>query len=1258
MSEDSSRNCFIAAYLYLIRKIRELNLFSSNPFWTPSLNSSEQILSTRLFLFFLFISLLTVITYTSLIIRTHSITLEKFTRQDFEQLQSQYPTTINVPCSQVANPYHKFIHLSPKFHPVCSSSFVENQWISSLFLPNKTFDNVLDFRTFLFAQFQSLALLCQTAIQAVNDGLRTFNSTQLVTGQVFSRPEFNEIVDVITTNFQDNLLANENRTTNVILLAITQNGFMSALRTNYFIQSKNLRDNFLIYSELYLRNDSKTSCNCRLEENQCTYPAHLFPNASSTEYDKLSMSDATAGLKIPGLMAGCLPMESLRKSTLECLYNQSCIDILALQQNISRPKALEKSLKFSENLTVGSMFDQSLFIELWENQTSYEDYFTLCAPRSLTYTYKGRFRLAAIIAMSISAFGGLAVLWEFITPAIAKIWHLIQRKKRRVDLPKQSPSTSRKKVVTSYVQRRVRMFNLFPPDDENDLEEERVGIISTRLYIFFLLFGLLILGFATSLVQRRQTYTVTSPRLSEYEELRFLHSSTLVCTCSRFSMSYGRIMSISPRYHPICSSKFITKTWLSYFELFEVNLNSTFFIARDFRISGQSFFNIIRDLCHTAKGTVEHAIRSFQSRRLVTVNVLSYKRFQDQTKQRLKQFEEETKAYYVNLPELLRSSFHINHLITNALTSAAFSTIFDNQTSKWMPSFYSQDIHNSSCSCAISSQCVRPQGFYLQDDSDNLHPKVIIPGLYHGCYTIDSILLSNLECLFNKICFQLLLDMYHYDAADLLQPLDNQIRQIQPLENVNSRFSPNTPIETLVSQLFIEDWGTTRNFTAYYERCIPKECTYSLTGRFDRTYMIATMLGFYGGLGAILDIILPHIVRFIRRRWTNRRTNTRVTTTAAADQRERSSSCHSICQKIRSLNLFSSKESSKNEQMKHEEIIATRIYLILFILGLITVILYAGPFTEETKTTTINFPTSEVVNNLHSRNISTLSCPCSTAAIRYSKFLSIIPEYHSICSSNFVKPSYLISLVEKRDPTSTHIATHYSILSSLCQQAQRIVKRALDTFAAHELVSAETMTYASFLTQTESLLSKIISQIPSDYRRTITLITRSYGVNHLLNVFTKNWKLEFTDETEKYIMKTYPYRFPSSKCTCALSYDCTEEVYENIVSGCFPFDGFRLSKFDQNMTFGDLNEKLFVEKWKNRSNYTAYFQACRPLVCHYTLPDKNNPIQMLMTVLGIYGGLILAFRLIVGQSLYAYQWCSRRHRQHQVEIPLDNPMIM
>jgi len=130
-------------------------------------------------------------------------------------------------------------------------------------------------------------------------------------------------------------------------------------------------------------------------------------------------------------MAGCLPLESIRQSTLECLYNQSCVNILSLQPNISQPRALPMSpSNFPLNSTIGSMFDKSLFVESWKNTSSFEDYFNLCAPRSLSYTYQGRLRLASIFTTSVSVFGGLVIVWQLITLAIVKIWNLIKWKKQ------------------------------------------------------------------------------------------------------------------------------------------------------------------------------------------------------------------------------------------------------------------------------------------------------------------------------------------------------------------------------------------------------------------------------------------------------------------------------------------------------------------------------------------------------------------------------------------------------------------------------------------------------------------------------------------------------------------------------------------------------------------------------------------------------------------------------------------------------------
>ena len=208
---SSNKKLCHAARSHFFQRLNELNLFSDHPIWSSTLNHSEQVISTRLFLISLVCSLLVIVFYGLFNIRTHTITHEKFSLVDYEQIQARYSSSIIVPCTQIANPYSNLIHIDFKFHEICSSSFINQTWISSLFLSNATSHNILDFRTFTFAQFQALALLCQTARDAIDDGYRTFNSTQLITTHLRSRADFDDIVRTVVANLRSNIIAHENQ---------------------------------------------------------------------------------------------------------------------------------------------------------------------------------------------------------------------------------------------------------------------------------------------------------------------------------------------------------------------------------------------------------------------------------------------------------------------------------------------------------------------------------------------------------------------------------------------------------------------------------------------------------------------------------------------------------------------------------------------------------------------------------------------------------------------------------------------------------------------------------------------------------------------------------------------------------------------------------------------------------------------------------------------------------------------------------------
>lgn len=276
----SSRSAFSALRAHVVESIRELNLFARDPFWSPTLSDAEQITSTRLFLILFSTSLLLVIVYSSLITKTHDVTLHRFSIDDFEQLEYLYPETINAHCSEISIPYYKFLSFSSLFHEVCSSSFVSTQWIASLFSLNATSHNILDYRAFGFAQFRALRLLCRISRQSVRDTHRTFNFTHLVNRHVFSRKQFNEVSTVLFNNKQRNSLVTEKRTVNVTSMMTAHNLLWSALQTNYYVRSQAGSRRYAGYNRIYLQHTGTEGmpCDCRISANQCTHPAGAFYN--------------------------------------------------------------------------------------------------------------------------------------------------------------------------------------------------------------------------------------------------------------------------------------------------------------------------------------------------------------------------------------------------------------------------------------------------------------------------------------------------------------------------------------------------------------------------------------------------------------------------------------------------------------------------------------------------------------------------------------------------------------------------------------------------------------------------------------------------------------------------------------------------------------------------------------------------------------------------------------------------------------------
>jgi hypothetical protein len=76
----------------------------------------------------------------------------------------------------------------------------------------------------------------------------------------------------------------------------------------------------------------------------------------------------------------------------------------------------------------------------------------------------------------------------------------------------------------------------------------------------------------------------------------------------------------------------------------------------------------------------------------------------------------------------------------------------------------------------------------------------------------------------------------------------------------------NSTIKELLDSLMIEQWNVSPIFENYYNECQPIKCTYILDTNNDMIYIFTTLFGIAGGLTTVLRLILPRLIKLIRKK--------------------------------------------------------------------------------------------------------------------------------------------------------------------------------------------------------------------------------------------------------------------------------------------------------------------------------------------------------------------------------------------------------
>ena len=174
------------------------------------------------------------------------------------------------------------------------------------------------------------------------------------------------------------------------------------------------------------RADNNDSCTC-LTSNTCIRPQGFYCRSVPCQ-----MAAYLPNQTIPGLRLGCLPINSVLLSTLECFYNASCIQMLLdwrlfevaefyrpLDVNIT-PLDPNLPSRYAPTTTLDVPISR-LLIEDWKVTTNVAAHYNQCKPSICTYTYVARLGPLYVVTSVLGLLGGLSVVLRLIVPVIVRI---------------------------------------------------------------------------------------------------------------------------------------------------------------------------------------------------------------------------------------------------------------------------------------------------------------------------------------------------------------------------------------------------------------------------------------------------------------------------------------------------------------------------------------------------------------------------------------------------------------------------------------------------------------------------------------------------------------------------------------------------------------------------------------------------------------------------------------------------------------------
>ncbi|UJR11793.1 hypothetical protein I4U23_015973 [Adineta vaga] len=394
---------------------------------------------------------------------------------------------------------------------------------------------------------------------------------------------------------------------------------------------------------------------------------------------------------------------------------------------------------------------------------------------------------------------------------------------------------------------------------------------------------------------------------------------------------------------------------------------------------------------------------------------------------------------------------------------------------------------NSSCICSSSSAntCIGLATY----------KGIPISGFYTGCYMFNALLHSTLDIFFNQT---------------LLNIVTQSRNEFQIL---NSSFSNRITVQSLLQQMFVTHWFNKTSFEDYFKQCAPISCQYRIVQRYDFLFILTTMIGLIGGLSTALRIITSFLVVTL---WP-------------------------IIWK------FIQQKKTRHVIQTNVEIIPIRIRIKQFFRLVKQKWIELNLFTTQTIHITIKSPSSKDFLHLYEQYPRTLHCPCSHTTFNQELVFSMEPEYHQVCSSQFISSDWIkIKFIKS---SKIRLITYdiryqwefyFQLLSTLCQMANQTIEDSLQSFYRTKCISNELFTPQSFQTQIDLLIEEFKRTLPESYQRTIQLIRTNFEINQFITPMNSYFT---SSDLDNEICQTSDDIYPNScYCFSEASYECYQYI--------------------------------------------------------------------------------------------------------------------